>query len=104
MQYMRALFVSEEPEKDAPEKMAGLLSDYKIQSERRKKGPRILGLTGSDVTKVCNLYHAQPITIMSPSPEQSPRGAALLESLGIRGISLHDWKAVLRRLVRDEHC
>ncbi len=54
MQYMRALFVSEEPEKDAPEKMAGLLSDYKIQSERRKKGPRILGLTGSDVTKVYN--------------------------------------------------
>ena len=52
MQYMRALFVSEEPEEDVPEKMSGLLSDFKIQSERRKKGPRILGLTGSDVTKV----------------------------------------------------
>ncbi len=53
MQYMRALFVSEEPEKDVPEKMSGLLKDTKIQSERRKKGPRILGLSGSDVTKVC---------------------------------------------------
>ena len=52
MQYMRALFVSEEPEEDVPEKMSDLLSNFKLQSERRKKGPRILGLTGSDVTKV----------------------------------------------------
>lgn len=51
MQYMRALFVSEEPEQDAPEKMAGLLSSFKVQSERRSHGPRILGLTGTDVTK-----------------------------------------------------
>ena len=51
MQYMRALFMSEEPEHDAPEKMAGLLSNFKVQSERRNHGPRILGLTGSDVTK-----------------------------------------------------
>ena len=51
MQYMRALFVSEEPEQDAPEKMAGLLSSYKVQSERRSHGLRLLGLTGSDVTK-----------------------------------------------------
>ena len=64
MQYMRALFVSEEPEKDAPEKMAGLLSDYKIQSERRKKGPRILGLTGSDVTKV---YNSCDVTTLADS-------------------------------------
>ena len=52
MQYMRALFVSEEPQQDAPEKMSGLLQDFKAKSERRSHGPRILGLTGPDVTKV----------------------------------------------------
>ena len=52
MQYMKALFVSEEPHQDAPKKMSGLLQDFKSQSERRSHGPRILGLTGPDVTKV----------------------------------------------------
>ena len=52
MQYMRALFVSEEPQQDAPDKMSGLLQDFKAKSERRSHGPRILGLTGPDVTKV----------------------------------------------------
>lgn len=65
MQYMRALFVSEESEKEVPEKMAGLLSEYKIQSERRKKGPRILGLTGSDVTKVCKPATRPPFVFLT---------------------------------------
>lgn len=51
MQYMRALFVSEEPEQDIPEKMSGLLKKHTAHSERRSHGPRIVGLAGSDVTK-----------------------------------------------------
>ena len=37
---MRALFVSEEPQQDAPEKMSGLLQDFKAKSERRRPWAR----------------------------------------------------------------
>lgn len=49
MQYMKALFVSEEPDQDAPEKMADLLDKYEKKTSRAS---RIIGLTGPDVNAV----------------------------------------------------
>lgn len=52
MQYMRALFVSEEAGEEAQGKMGDLMSKHTKKSERRSHGPRMVGLAGSEVSKV----------------------------------------------------
>ncbi len=54
MQYMRALFVSEESSEEAQEKMGELLGKHQKKTERRSHGPRMIGLAGSEVAKVCH--------------------------------------------------
>lgn len=52
MQYMHALFVSEERGDEVPEKMGQLLSKHQKTSERRSHGPRMMGLSGPGIAKV----------------------------------------------------
>lgn len=52
MQYMRAIFVSEEQGKDAQDTMGDLMSKHTKKSEKRSHGPRMIGLAGSDIGKV----------------------------------------------------
>ncbi|CAL8472278.1 g11820 [Coccomyxa elongata] len=52
MQYMRALFVIEEPSEEAQEKMGDLLGKHQKKTERRSHGPRMIGLAGSEVAKI----------------------------------------------------
>ena len=63
MQYMRALFVTEEPGKDAQDKMGDLLGKHQKRTERRSHGPRMVGLAGSEVAKVIH-----PCDFCTPSP------------------------------------
>ena len=49
LQSIRALFVSEEPDQDAPGKMGELLEKYENKSSRPS---RIIGLTGPSVNQV----------------------------------------------------
>ena len=58
MQYMKALFVSEEPDQDAPEKMADLLDKYEKKTSRAS---RIIGLTGPDVNAVSPLHYCKDL-------------------------------------------
>ncbi|EIE23411.1 hypothetical protein COCSUDRAFT_62946 [Coccomyxa subellipsoidea C-169] len=52
MQYMRALFVSEEAGEEAQGKMGDLMSKHTKKSERRSHGPRMVGLAGSEISKI----------------------------------------------------
>ena len=56
MQYMRALFVSEEQGQEAQDKMGDLMSKHTKKSEKRSHGPRMIGLAGSDIGKVVSLH------------------------------------------------
>ena len=59
MQYMKALFVSEEPDQDVPEKMADLMDKYEKKTSRAS---RIIGLTGPDVNAVSLSFAAAKIS------------------------------------------
>lgn len=56
MQYMRAIFVSEEQGKDAQDTMGDLMSKHTKKSEKRSHGPRMIGLAGSDIGKVIPVH------------------------------------------------